>query len=232
MAGMVSCRDDRGIGRESLLPDDMAGRNADAPRAAKTKSLCKPIRRFHAPHRPDQLARFAKKILRQTNGHRQFYTMTWKELCLDRRFQDLPFKIELNRQGQIIMSPTRTLHGYFAAKIAELLKQHITQGKILVECAVDTGDGTKEADVVWVSDERFSVIRDQYSCSIAPEICIEIMSPSNTRSEMMSKKELYLRAGAQEYWLCDEKGQVQFFNQSGSLPNSVLCPGFPSLIES
>lgn len=156
--------------------------------------------------------------------------MTWKELCLDRRFQDLPFKIELNRQGQIIMSPTRTLHGYYANIIARLLEKHTTSGKVLVECAVETTDGTKEADVVWVSDERFALIRDEFSCSVAPEICVAILSPSNSKAEMVAKKDLYLKAGAKEYWLCGEDGQLRFFNRTKELDVSKLCPDFPKEI--
>jgi len=41
--------------------------------------------------------------------------MSWAELCDNPKFQDLPFKIELNRAGQVIMSPTKNSYGYYAA---------------------------------------------------------------------------------------------------------------------
>jgi Uma2 family endonuclease len=156
--------------------------------------------------------------------------MTWRELCEDRRFQDLPFKIELNRQGQIIMSPTRNYHGFFGYRIGRLLEERMISGRIIVECAVDTNDGTKEADVAWVSDERWQIIKDQYSSSVAPEICVEVLSPSNTLAEMMVKKDLYLMAGAKEYWLCDAEGHMQFLDGTGFLSASKLCPGFPAYV--
>ncbi len=31
--------------------------------------------------------------------------MEWKEVCENKQLQDLPFKIELNKWGQIVMSP-------------------------------------------------------------------------------------------------------------------------------
>jgi len=46
------------------------------------------------------------------------------------------------------------------------------------------------------------------------------------------KRELYFQAGAVESWLCDESGQVRFFNQGGELVGSNLCPAFPHKIES
>ena len=35
----------------------------------------------------------------------------------------------------------------------------------------------------------------------APEICVEIVSPSNTDKEMQDKIQLYLAKGVQEVWL-------------------------------
>ena len=156
--------------------------------------------------------------------------LTWKELCLDPRFRDLPFKIELNGRGQIIMSPTRNFHGFFAFKIGEQLRQHLVNGEVIMECAVDTIDGTKEADVAWVSKERWAIICDEFSSSIAPEICVEVMSASNSREEMMDKKELYLKAGAREYWICDEDGKLEFFDRAGAIEKSGMCPQFPGRI--
>lgn len=157
--------------------------------------------------------------------------MTWKELCEDKRLQDLPYKIELNGRGQIIMSPTRNWHGNYAGKINGLLQRLLPDGETIVECAVETADGTKEADVAWLTKERFALVRDEFSCSVAPEICVEVMSPANSDAEMMHKRDLYLGAGAVEFWLCREDGKLQFFNATGGLAASVLCPGFPASIR-
>ena len=156
--------------------------------------------------------------------------MTWLELCNDKRFENLPYKIELTRSGKIVMSPTRNRHGYFASKIAQLLTQLMASGETLVECAVETADSTKVADVVWASDTMFERIKDQASCSTAPEICVEVVSPSNTDEEIHGKKDLYFNAGAAEVWLCDEHGKLSFFTPQGGVPRSVLCPAFPSQI--
>jgi len=158
--------------------------------------------------------------------------MTWVELCNDKNLRDLPYKIELNRAGKIIMSPTRNLHGYFAGEIAHLLRKLMKTGKTLVECAVETEDSTKVADVAWASKETFAIIKKEFSCSVAPEICVEVLSPSNQRSEMEFKRELYLKAGAREYWVCDEIGALQFFDATGRIEQSVLCPAFPTQLES
>src|SRR5947208_2229547 len=110
--------------------------------------------------------------------------MTWVEACNDKNLENLPYKIELNRQGKIIMSPTRNKHGFYQGEIAYLLRKLLPQGHVLVECAIDALEGTFVADVTWATKQRFKIIKDEFSCSIAPEICVEIWSQSNTPQEM------------------------------------------------
>ena len=40
-------------------------------------------------------------------------------------------------------------------------------------------------------------------CRGAPDLLIEILSPSNTATEMNRKKNLYLQAGVKEFWIVD-----------------------------
>ncbi|WP_242032376.1 Uma2 family endonuclease [Aphanizomenon flos-aquae] len=104
-------------------------------------------------------------------------------------------------------------------------------GEVMPECAINTSDGVKVADVVWCSDTRFDQIQDEISASIAPEICIEVKSTGNTIDEMEFKKQLYLEAQAIEVWLCNEQGEIRFYNQQGELENSLLVPDFPQQIK-
>ena len=39
--------------------------------------------------------------------------MTWVEACHDRSLHDLPYKVELNRQEQLVLSPTRCKHAFY-----------------------------------------------------------------------------------------------------------------------
>jgi Uma2 family endonuclease len=66
---------------------------------------------------------------------------------------------------------------------------------------------------------------------IAAEICIEILSPSNTQSEMDNKKALYFTAGASEFWMCTQDGELQFYNHQQRLLCSELIPSFPEQID-
>ena len=157
--------------------------------------------------------------------------MRWEEVCEHKQLQDLPFKIELNRWGQIVMSPVKIKHSFYQGRIQRLLESFLHTGEVMPECAIDTSDGVKVADVVWCSDTRFAQIEDEVSPSIAPEICVEVKSSGNTLDEMEFKKNLYLEAKAIEVWLCSEQGQMKFYNEQGELEQSLLIPEFPKQIK-
>lgn len=157
--------------------------------------------------------------------------MNWRELCEKVSLHDLPYKIELDNWGRIIMTPTHFLHGLYQAKIVRLLAEQLPVGECVTECAIKTTKGTKVADVVWISQERLSKVINEYECPVAPEICIEVLSPANTVAEMTAKRRLYFDAGAKEVWICNERGKMNFFSQQGKLSHSVLVPRFPNSIS-
>jgi len=157
--------------------------------------------------------------------------MNWQQVVADPNLKDLPYKIELNEWGQIVMTPARLIHGRHQAMIAALLSQLMQQaGEVITECAVQTSQGTKVADVAWFSLARWHQVQDELDASIAPEICVEIISPGNSTDEMKHKRKLYFEAGATEVWICDAKGKVRFYNVAGESSESALVPAFPKNI--
>ncbi|NES83058.1 MAG: Uma2 family endonuclease [Moorea sp. SIO2B7] len=157
--------------------------------------------------------------------------MKWEEVCEHKDLQDLPFKIELNKWGQIVMSPVKIKQSFYQGRIQRILESLLHGGEVMPECAINTSDGVKVADVIWCSEERFNLIEDEISASIAPEICIEVKSTDNNLEEMEFKKNLYLEAKAIEVWLCNEQGEISFYNEQGKLKNSLLGPDFPKQIK-
>jgi Uma2 family endonuclease len=159
--------------------------------------------------------------------------ISWQEVCENPNLKDLPYKIETNRFDQIIMSPAFSWHGGYQFEIGVLLKKLLPHGRVITECAIETADGTKVPDVIWISKERHAPMRRAFSFSLAPEICVEVISNSNSHEEMQGKTQLYFEAGAQEVWLCNEKGGMEFYlkGQLQAATASVLCPPFPNHIE-
>ena len=157
--------------------------------------------------------------------------MNWQEVCADPHLRNLPFKIELNEYGQVVMSPVKVYHSAFQGEIEHRLRSLLPHGRTLPECAIATPKGTKAADVAWISPERFQIVREEDECSIAPEICVEIISSSDSKREILEKIALYFNQGALECWTCDERGRMNFYAPGGYLEKSALAPDFPVSID-
>lgn len=146
--------------------------------------------------------------------------MQWSEVIDNPYFKNLPFKIELNRYGKIEMTPASNKHGRLQVFIGALLERKLKQGETLTECSIQTTEGVKVADVAWCSKAFIKQHGYETPYSQAPEICIEIVSPSNSKEEMINKAQLYLQAGAEEVWIIWENGIVDYYNKAGKLESS------------
>jgi Uma2 family endonuclease len=156
-------------------------------------------------------------------------TRTWQDVLDDPSLQNLQYKIELDETGKLLMSAATNRHGMMQVRISDLLLEHMKPGIRINECSILTSKGVRVADVAWCSLERLeSQAEDLFTT--AAEICVEIISPSNTPAEIKQKIGLYLAAGALEVWTCSLQGEVKFFVESGELEQSVLAPGFPAKI--
>lgn len=89
--------------------------------------------------------------------------------------------------------PPRSRHAEYQTEIALILRDKIKAGRSITGCPIQTSEGVKAADVVWVSTERRASRPNEPVYLIAPEICIEVLSPSNSEEEIDERKRLFLR---------------------------------------
>ncbi len=157
--------------------------------------------------------------------------MNWQAICDNPVFRDIPFKVETNKWGKIELSPASNEHGIYQALLIEWLVKLGDNGRPISECGIQTSQGVKVADVAWGSYEFFKKNKRQNPYPESPEVVIEILSPSNTQSEMLEKKELYFAKGAKEFWLCGSDGCMKFFKHDEELGESRLINNFPNKIE-
>ncbi len=90
--------------------------------------------------------------------------------------------------------------------------------------------GTNVADVIWASEAFIEAHGYTTPYNTAPEICVEVVSPSNASADIEEKIMLYLAKGAKEVWICDLDGHLSFYGNEGERAASVLAPGFPKRI--
>lgn len=145
--------------------------------------------------------------------------MQWADVMADRSLQDLPYKIELDKWGNVVMSPASNRHGRLQGIVFSMLDK-LPEGRALIECSVATLEGVKVADAAWCSDAFFARHGYETPYPRAPEICVEVRSPANSEEELRFKTRLYLEAGAREVWIVLETGETRFFGAEGERARS------------
>jgi Uma2 family endonuclease len=95
-----------------------------------------------------------------------------------------------------------------------------------MECSILTSEGVKVAGVAWASDEFIAEFGETTPYPKAPEICVEVKSPANSKAEMEEKIRLYLEKGALEVWIVDLSRKVSFYTHTGKIKKSNQVANF------
>ena len=149
---------------------------------------------------------------------------TTSKLMTFAEFEQIPgtpegFSYEL-RHGELVqMAPPRFEHSEVQWRLRDLLLRAL--GKL---GAIGTEFGFRPlpehefriADVVFISEERRKQTNPKGHFQGAPDIVIEVLSPSNTASEMLDKEKLCLENGCREFWIVDiDRRQVKVSTPDG-----------------
>jgi Uma2 family endonuclease len=154
----------------------------------------------------------------------------YRELCADPRFANLPGKIELDIWGRILMSPASNYHGLLQGRLIQRLLP--LGGQAIAEASVVTSVGLLVTDVAWASAEFMRAHGTETPFTQAPELCIEIASPSNSLKELREKVDAYLAAGASEAWIVfPQSGRVEVFGKGGATQSSLFAVELAGLFD-
>jgi Uma2 family endonuclease len=123
-------------------------------------------------------------------------------------FKQLP---ESNRlmeliNGEIVMPPSPLAsHQDLLLNTAIFLRQHIPNGKVVVapmDVYLDQLNAF-QPDVFWIGNESNCLLREGYYYG-APDLVVEILSPSTATQDRREKFEVYQKEGVLEYWMIDQ----------------------------
>ena len=100
-----------------------------------------------------------------------------------------------------------TKHQLVTLELAALLRENVrrrTLGWIFIAPydVILSDTNTVEPDILFVSAARRSIITER-ACEGAPDLVVEVLSPSNSRRDLEVKRELYARFGVPEYLIVD-----------------------------
>ncbi|MDR0447682.1 MAG: Uma2 family endonuclease [Treponema sp.] len=138
------------------------------------------------------------------------------------------------RHQEILMELSSQLHTFFRNRPCKVLPSPYDVRLYYEEDESD--DTVVQPDIIVVCEEKKL---GPEGCRGAPDLAVEILSPSNTAIEMERKLKLYQQAGVKEYWVVDPEnnGLMVYCFQKGSIQattyrstDTVKVNLFPELI--
>ncbi len=156
----------------------------------------------------------------------------------------LPDKhVELVRGVLVVREPAGFRHGAISATLTKLLAQHVDTNRLGLVLAAETGfklaadpDTVRAPDVAFVRRERLPDPLDLGYAALAPDLAVEVLSPSDRPGETLAKIGDWLTAGSRLMWVVDPgRREARVYRQDGSetllterdvLNGEDVVPGF------
>lgn len=152
-------------------------------------------------------------------------------------------RCELVRGELVMMSPGKRRHAVIGAKITAALHQFVEAndlGEVLNSSAgyvlSRRPDTVREPDVSFLRAERMGQQDFDAFLEGAPDLAVEVLSPSNTPTEMREKTNDYFNAGCRVVWIVDPvhrsltihrpDADPAILTEDGTLTEEGLLPGF------
>ncbi len=148
-------------------------------------------------------------------------------------------------EGELVeMAPPGGEHGYIAGRILYRLGAFIEERRLGgAVFAAETGfriahnpDTVRAPDAAYVSDLRLAQARVAGYPDLAPDLVVEVVSPSDTATEIHTRVEGWLLAGTQLVWVFypasrsvvvyQPDGEARVLHAADTLRGEPLLPGF------
>ena len=168
----------------------------------------------------------------------------WKEADL-LALADDERHYELVRGDLLMMSPASPVQGRYAERLSRALGQYVEDhdlGEVYTaepgfELAAEPEKIVRAPDVAFVRKERIPPADQQAGFwPLAPDLAVEIISPSETAASVQAKVQDYLAAGTQLIWLVypdstivveyQPPAQIRQYSFADTLDGGTVIPGF------
>lgn len=148
---------------------------------------------------------------------------------------------ELDEGELITMPPAGEDHGYCGSEIAAILRNFVKRHGLGRVYIADTGfrlrqDTVRAPDVAFVRRERVDALKSLGFAKGAPDLSVEIFSPSDNVRQLMRKVKQYFAAGTHTVWIVyPDRREVQLLEATGTdrllrasdhIEAPELLPGF------
>ena len=115
--------------------------------------------------------------------------------------------------GTLVVSPApRVIHQVVVARFFHDLSRHVEEHGlgIVLPAPLDValgGERGLQPDIVFIAQDRLHILGEQ-EVEGAPDLVVEVLSPSTGYYDATAKRLAYAQAGVREYWLADPGEQT------------------------
>ncbi len=136
-------------------------------------------------------------------------------------------------EGDLYMAPSpnrfhQKIAGDIHYEMEHYLRQHTLGVAYMGPFDVYLTDlNVYQPDVCYFSKERYSYLTDE-GANGAPDLVVEVLSPSTSKFDLGAKKEIYARTGVLEYWIVDPVAKmvkVYHLADNADTPHATLTVG-------
>jgi len=110
--------------------------------------------------------------------------------------------------GNLVMTPSPTpRHQIIESELVFRLQVHSREhqaGRVIVS-PIDvffSDSNTYQPDIIFIARDRLNIIGEK-RIEGAPDLVVEVLSPSNAYYDLMPKRDVYESSGVKEYWIVD-----------------------------
>lgn len=124
-------------------------------------------------------------------------------------------RVDLVRGALLVREPAGYLHGEITATLSKLLMDHVDARALGRVLAAETGfklqtdpDTVRAADIAFIRRARLPDPRPTGYPALAPDLVVEVLSPSDRPGDTLAKVGDWLNAGTALVWLIDPERRV------------------------
>ncbi|QEG33391.1 Uma2 family endonuclease [Bythopirellula goksoeyrii] len=147
------------------------------------------------------------------------------------------------------MSPTGWHHGSIVSKLHVRLAAYVDANNLGMMFGAETGfrlssdpDTVRAPDIAFVAKENVPVkLLDEGFWPGAPDLAVEVLSPSDRTGEVNEKIDAWLKAGCVAVWIVDPKLEtvtthhphrdIQVNAAGESMSDDIVLPGFSCAVK-
>jgi Uma2 family endonuclease len=137
------------------------------------------------------------------------------------------------------MSPSVTsFHQWIQSNLVDALSPFVRSKKLgrIFVAPLDvflTEDDVFQPDILFIRQDRLSEIDLNDRIHFAPDLVVEILSPSTAEYDYTRKKAIYCEGGVKEYWIVDPADEtVEIMLKDGNYYRTEAILQAPALLES